>query len=355
MDKKRAVLLVDMDYFYAACEELRRSDLKGKAVIVGADPKGGKGRGVVMTCNYLARKQGIKSAMPISIAYRINPDAAYLPADFPYYEEMSAKVMHVLRGFSEKVEQVSIDEAYVELTGAVGSLDEAAEYAERIKGKVRAETGLSCSVGVSFNKLMAKMASDAAKPDGIKLVRESEVSSFMGNMPLDKLYSVGDKTKARLESMNIKSIGGLAKANKMALLSEFGSIGIELRNYANGIDESALVENYEAKSIGRESTFEHDTSDQKEIEQELMKLSKEVAAEALKAGFAFKNITVKIRYSDFSEHLHSRGIKPSSGAEAIYSTARLLYLDSFERGRKLRKIGVRASGLMKYSGQSRLG
>ena len=344
-----------MDYFYVACEELRRPEIKGKAVIVGADPKNGRGRGVVMTCSYAARRYGIKSAMPISVAYRIKPDATYLPMDYAYYEKISLKVMNLIREFSGAFEQVSIDEAYVELAGGAASLEEAERLAYKIKGSIKEEIGLDCSIGVSFNKLMAKMASDAAKPNGIKIVKESEAQAFLENMPLDKLYSIGSKTRDKLESMGFHSVGELAKANKMEIMAEFGSAGLELHNYANGIDESKLLGAYDPKSIGREMTFEDDTSDIKAVSDSLKRLSNEVAAEAGRAGFAFKNVTVKLRYSDFSERLHSRAIKPSEEPLELYGTAEKLYLDNVEKGRKLRKIGVRVSGLMKYAGQRRLG
>lgn len=344
-----------MDYFYAACEELRREGIKDKPVIVGADPKQGKGRGVVMTCNYHARKYGIRSAMPISIAYRIKPDAVFLPMDYPYYEEISGKVMRILKGFADDFEQVSIDEAYLDISNKVETFEAAERYADGIKESVKKEIGLNCSIGVSFNKLLAKMASDAAKPNGIKVVKEGDVHAFLDGMPVGKLYSVGEKTGERLVSMGYDTVGKLSKANKMELMAEFGSIGLELHNYANGIDESPLQREMQAKSIGREMTFEADTYDREEIEKGMKRLSDEVAMEVNKAGFVFRNVTIKLRYSDFSEKLKGRAVKPSSNADELYETAVKLYLVNVEKGRKLRKIGVRVSGLMKYGKQSRLG
>ena len=346
---------MDMDYFYAACEELRRSGINDKPVIVGADPKQGKGRGVVMTCNYNARKYGIHSAMPISIAYRIKPDALFLPMDYPYYEEISGKVMQILKRFADDFEQVSIDEAYLDISSKAETFEMAAEYAKGIKDSVKREIGLNCSIGISFNRLLAKMASDAAKPNGIKVVKENEVHKFLDTMPVGKLYSVGEKTKERLVSMGYDTVGKLSKANKMALMAEFGRVGLELYNYANGIDESRLQHEMQAKSIGREMTFDADTHDRDEIERGMKRLSDEVAMEVNKAGFIFRNVTIKLRYSDFSEKLKSRAVKPSSSADEIYETAVKLYMANVEKGRKLRKIGVRVSGLMKYGKQSRLG
>lgn len=344
-----------MDYFYAACEELRKPEIIGKPVIVGADPKSGKGRGVVMTCNYEARKYGIHSAMPISIAYRTKPDAIFLPMDYAYYEETSGKVMQVLKNFADDFEQVSIDEAYLDISSKADSFEGAAAYAKKIKDAVKEKVGLNCSIGVSFNKLLAKMASDAAKPNGIKVVEDDKVHAFLDSMPVRKLYSVGEKTGERLAAMGYGTIGKLSKANKMELIAEFGSIGLELHNYANGIDESRLMQAALAKSIGREMTFETDTYNRDDIESGLRKLSEEVAKETVKGGFAFSIVTVKLRYGDFSEKLKSKSIKPSSDVKEIYETAVKLYLDNAEKNRKLRKIGVRVSGLIQYGKQRRLG
>ncbi|MEM3228470.1 MAG: DNA polymerase IV, partial [Candidatus Micrarchaeaceae archaeon] len=184
----RIIMLIDMDSFFVACEELRRPEIRGKPVIVGADPKGGSGRGVVSTASYEARKYGIRSGMPISAAYRLKKDAIFLPVDEPYYESVSEKVMAVIRGFSEKFEQVSVDEAYIDVSEKIKDYDSAMAYAKSIKERMLKETGLRCSIGIGPNKLIAKMACEASKPDGIKLVKEDEAKKFLADMPIEKLY-----------------------------------------------------------------------------------------------------------------------------------------------------------------------
>ncbi|MDE1823245.1 MAG: DNA polymerase IV [Candidatus Micrarchaeota archaeon] len=347
----RIIMLVDMDYFFVACEELRNKEIIGKPTVVGFDPKQGKGRGVVMTCNYEARKYGIRSGMPISMAYRLKPDAIYLPLDYDWYEKVSKDVMSVIKEHAAKFEQVSVDEAFIDVSDKVSDFDDARIYARRLKDNIKNRIGLPCTIGVSYNKLLAKMACESAKPDGIGVVAESEAKAFLENKSTDDLYGVGRKTKERLEAMGFKTVGELAKANPMDMMENFGAFGIELHDYANGIDNSEVNENYEIKSIGREHTFEKDTSSEKDAIEAIDRLSKEVIEEVKKNGFAFKVITLKIRYSDFSEHLRSRSIRYSNDIKDVMTISAQLYRDNVEKDRKVRKIGVRVSGFIKRKGQ----
>ncbi|MDE1860999.1 MAG: DNA polymerase IV [Candidatus Micrarchaeota archaeon] len=351
----RIIFLVDMDYFYVACEEIRRPEIRGKPAVVGSDPKGGKGRGVVMTCNYPARKFGLHSGMPISMAYRMKPDAIYLPVDFDYYDAVSKKVMDLARSFADRFEQVSVDEAYLDVSKKVKDYEGALEYAKLIKDEVRERIGLPCSVGIGTSKLIAKMACEKAKPDGIKLVKEEESKGFIAPMKIGDLYGVGRKTREQLEHLGYKTVGDLAKANPMDMMDRFGTYGVLLHKYANGIDESDIIENYTVMSIGRELTFDADTDRSEDAVAAIRKLSNEVIGEVNKAGMSFKTITIKLRYSDFSEHLKSRSIKNSNNVNDIINVATELYFRNFEKGRKLRKIGVRVSNLIKYRGQKKIG
>ncbi len=350
----RIILLVDMDYFFVACEEIRRPELREKPTIVGADPKEGKGRGVVMTCNYAARRFGIHSAMPISAAYRLKPDANFLPMDYAYYEQKSREVIGILKTYSLKIEQVSIDEAFVDISDQVPDYDAAIKYAEEIKIAIGEKAKLPCSIGASANKLLAKMACEAAKPNGVRLVKGEDGKKFLEALPVRKLYGIGEKTSERLEKMKIKTVGELARANKMTLLDKFGQMGLWLHNAANGIDEEELVYDYEAKSIGREKTFEDDTNDEKLVAAVIGELSEEVFRETVVLGVSFKNVTLKLRYSDFSEHLKSRSIKPSNDLAAITENALQLYRKSADPERKIRKLGVRVSELTNYKKQKGL-
>lgn len=351
----RLILLLDMDYFYAACEELRNPGLKDKPVVVGADPKNGTGRGVVSTCNYIARKYGIKSGMPISTAYKLKKDAVYLQLDEKYYEETSAKIMSELKNFTTKLEQVSIDEAFLDISNTASSYEEALAYAQKIKNDIVSKFSLPCSIGISTNKLIAKMACEAAKPNGIKLVKEEEAKAFLSAMPVGKLYGVGVKSTEKLKEMGFNTIGDLANADKQVLVNAFGSFGIEIYMHANAIDNEEVIESYEIKSISREHTFEFDTDSRKEIEEMISVLASEVISEVRKQGFLFKTITLKIRYANFDEHLHSRGVGHYTGEEA---KAREIALDLFNKnainGEKIRKLGLRVSGLIKSIGQKSL-
>lgn len=351
----RTIMLVDMDCFFAACEELRHPEIAGRPVIVGADPKGGTARGVVSTCNYPARRLGIHSAMPISMAYRLKPDAVFLPVDYKFYEETSARVMALIRRFASRSEQVSIDEIFIDVSDKVGKYEEAVEYARSIKKEVKEKLGLRCSIGISCNKLLAKMASDAAKPDGIKLVRAEDAKEFMAPLKIGKMYGVGARTEEKLNSEGFIVIGDIAKSSKAKMAGILGSFGIEVYNYANGVDESGLKEAGEVKSIGRERTFEKDTDNAAEVNARIREISNEVFEEAVRQELMFKTITVKIRYSDFSERLKSRSLQHySQSLGDIVGNAAGLF-EKYAEGKKgIRKIGVRISSLSSRKGQRRL-
>lgn len=351
----RLIALIDMDYFFAACEELRKPGIKDKPVVVGADPKRGEGRGVVSTANYVARKYGIRSAMPISIAYRLKKDAVFLPVDYDYYEEMSKKVMSIIKQYADRFEQVSVDEAFIDISKKAKGYDDALELVKKLKQEIHDVLKLPCSIGVSTNKLVAKMASEEAKPNGIKLVKEEEAKEFLAKLPVGELYGVGRKMRERLEGLKYKTVGDLAKANPVELVQRFRTYGAELYNYANGRDESEVQENYEVKSVGRERTFDTDTGDREEIVKMINAMSKEVGEEIKKEGFAFKVITLKLRYSSFEEHLKSRSLAHrSTDAKEIASVATELFDKYAEKSEEIRKIGVRVSNLAKYKGQKRI-
>ncbi len=349
----RTIMLIDMDYFYVACEELRHPEIKDVPAVVGMDPKGGKGRGVVMTCNYRAREFGLRSGMPISIAYRLKPDAVYLNLDYDYYEGISKKIMDVIRSFAGRFEQVSIDEAFVDATEKIGNADPK-EYAQKIKDSVLEGTGIKCSIGVGPNRLIAKMACDKAKPNGIKVVGEDEVKGFLKGMKVGDLYGVGAKTAERLAVFGYNTVEELAKANRARLVGEFGSFGGELIDYANGIDGSEVLEAGGSKSVGREFTFESDTADEKDITGAIGRLGGEVIAELNRSQECFRTVTLKIRYGDFTEHLHSRSVKVTNSPDTLIETAISLYKENADSERKIRKLGIRASNLSSYRGQKRI-
>jgi len=350
----RTIMLIDMDYFFVACEEIKRPELKTRPTIVGAEPKDGRGRGVVMTCNYVARKFGIHSAMPISMAYKIKPDAEYLPMDYSYYEKKSSEVLAIIREFASPVEQVSIDEFFINLSNNITTYDEAIASAERIQKAIKERAKLPCSIGISNTKVVAKMACEKAKPNGIKLVKEEEVKNFLAILPVGELYGVGKKTEEKLLAMGCKTIGELAKANIMELMDAFGSFGVELRNSANGIDENEVVENYEIKSMSKEYTFEHDTKKAEDVIKSINDLSAQLTKDLNAKSLSFKVVTLKLRYSDFTEHLHSQSIRSTNNTREISKTAVELYKKNADKLKKVRKLGVRVSGFTDYKSQKRL-
>jgi len=350
----RIILLLDMDYFYAACEELRNPDIKDKPVVVGADPKNGAGRGVVSTCNYIARKYGIRSGMPISTAYRLKKDAVYLPLDEKYYEEISAKIIAELRNFSTKLEQVSIDEAFLDISNIVSNYDDAIIYAQKMKSAIASKFMLPCSIGISTSKLIAKMACESAKPNGIKLVKEEESKAFLAPLPISKLYGVGIKSAEKLKAMGFNTIGDLANASKQLLIKEFGSFGLEIYEHANGIDNEEVVESYETKSISREHTFEYDTDSLDEIGKGIIGLADEVMEEVKKQGFFFKTVTLKLRNERFEEHLHSKNLGYYTQDTDRLKKAATQLLERNVSDEKIRKIGLRVSSLIKSSGQKKI-
>ena len=350
----RVIMLIDMDYFYVACEELRNKEVGARPTIVGSDPKQGAGRGVVMTCNYAARKFGIRSGMPISMAYRLRPDALYLPLDYEYYESISRRIMGRIEEFADKFEQVSIDEAFIDVSEKIRSYGKAMEYAEEIRRDILESVGIKCSIGIGPNKLIAKMACERAKPNGVMAVSDGEVKSFLLESKIEDLYGIGAKTAERLRKLGYGTVEQLAKADSMVLAENFGApFGAELKAFASGIDEREVVGNYDIKSISREFTFEKDTKNSQEIKEAIGRLSKEVAKDVEKNQVAFKTITLKLRYFDFSEHLHSRSVKATSSLETVIRTACGLYDDNVEKNKDVRKIGVRVSGLVSYKGQKR--
>jgi DNA polymerase IV (DinB-like DNA polymerase) len=350
----RVIMLVDMDYFYVACEELRHPEIKGRPAVVGMDPKGRSGSGVVLTCNYKAREFGIHSGMPISMAYKIKPDAIYLPLDYDYYDVISKRVMEAIKPLASKFEQVSIDEAFVDVSDRVLDCAEAERYARRIRDEVFEKARIGCSVGIGPNKLIAKMACEKAKPNGIKLVKEAEVGEFLKGMDVDELYGIGGKTSEKLKKLGYGTVEKLAKANMMRMVEQFGSFGTDMIRSANGVDDGEVNESYDVKSIGRELTFEENTNDEKEVGAAIEKLGKEVIKDLDKNQKSFKTITLKLRYGDFTEHIHSRSIRATCDFDMLIATSKELYRKNADRGRKIRKIGVRISNFVDYKGQKKI-
>jgi DNA polymerase IV (archaeal DinB-like DNA polymerase) len=355
MNEKRIIFHLDMDHFYTAVEERERPEIKGKPVIVGADPKGGKGRGVVSTSNYEARKAGVRSGMPISRAWRLCSEAVYLPPNFPLYIKVSGEIMDLARKYANKFEQWGIDEAFLDVTGKVKDYAEAETMALKIKQEIKQNQSLTCSIGVGPNKLIAKIASDFQKPDGLTIIREEEVEKFLAPLPVRKLLWVGRKTEAKLKALGVTTIGDLASYDPTTLTSMFGVMGLQMHLMAKGIDRSEVEERTGVKSVSHETTFEEDTADFAAVLQALDALCVEVQKEAENQHLLFKTVALKIRYENFETHTRSKTLPfLTNRLHDLQKTARELISTYLRKDRKVRLVGVRVSSLVSGEKQKTL-
>jgi nucleotidyltransferase/DNA polymerase involved in DNA repair len=341
----RTVLHVDMDAFYAAIEQRDRPELAGRPVIVGADPKGGRGRGVVSTASYEARRFGVASAMPISTAWRLCPSGVYLPVDMEKYAGVSRQVMATLRRITDLVEPLSIDEAFLDVTGSRRAIGDGRTVGRRVKDEILRETRLTASVGVASSKLLAKVASDMEKPDGLVVVPPGGESAFLAPLPVRRLWGVGPKMEERLLGLGVRTIGELADLDPRALARRLGTHGHDLLALAQGRDDRPVVPGeHEWKSMGQERTFEEDTADPGLLRQTLLGLAEEVAARLRSHRLRARTITLKYRDAAFRTYTRAHTCEsPTDASEVVFREAERLF--SAVHGRsKVRLLGIYASG-----------
>lgn len=333
-----------MDAFFAAVEQKRHPELIGKPVVIGGAGDPTK-RGVVSTASYEARKYGIHSAMPLQQAYRLCPEAVFLPVDYDEYMKVSEKVKDVLRSFTPLVEDVGIDEAFLDIT----DVDmESEEITNMIKERIRKETGLTCSIGIGPNKLLAKIASDMKKPDGLTIISPADIKKLIWPLPVRKLWGVGPKTERRLKDIGINTIGDLASIPLEKLMENFGeSYGNYLYEASRGIDESPVITYWEPKSMSRETTFQRDTDNWNVIAKNLAELSRDVVDSMRESGYKGKTVTIKIRFSDFETHTRARTLDDFTDSLEIIRKAAFEALGKIELKKRVRLIGVRVSSLQK--------
>ena len=350
--RARIILHCDLDAFYPSCEIHRDPSLKGKALIVGADPKNGKGRGVVTSCSYEARKFGVRSGMPISMAWKLCPQGIFVPPDFELYGETSERVMDIMRGFADIFEQTSIDEAYMDVSKRCETYDDAKVLASNLKETLKEREGLTVSVGISPSKSISKMASDMQKPDGLTLVQPEEVDKFLEPLPVNKISGVGKKTTEFLQSKGIESIGQLRKVEAKKLTDWFGKGGVWLWAIANGIEETPVEERGLRKSISVEQTFERDIQNKTMVRDALESLSHEVHNRLLGEGLWYRTVGIKVRFEGFitftREKTHT-GYVDDLGVIREYVT--LLFREFEKDRRKMRLVGVRLSDLKPSEGK----
>ncbi|MGP1673630.1 MAG: DNA polymerase IV [Candidatus Limnocylindrales bacterium] len=338
----RTILHVDLDAFFAAVEQRDRPELRGRPVIVGGDPSV---RGVVSAASYEARVYGVHSAMSLREALRRCPDGVFLPVDGRRYQQASRDVMAVLRRYTPVVEPISIDEAFLDVTGSQALFGAGPTIAAAIKAAVRGEVGLTVSVGVATTKLVAKVASDLRKPDGLVVVEPGDEAAFLAPLAIARLWGVGAKTAAVLADYGVRTIGDLAALSPDLVTRRFGKHGASLVARAQGIDEDTVHEGDPAKSVGHEHTFDIDTSDREIIERTLLAMSEGVAGRLRSAGVRASTIAVKIRDSSFRTITRQRTLpEPTDLTEPIFRTALDLARPEV-RGLRVRLLGVSASNL----------
>jgi DNA polymerase IV (DinB-like DNA polymerase) len=338
----RIILHLDMDSFYASVEMQDRPELRGKPVVIGADPKQGKGRGVVATCSYEARAFGIRSAMPISQAFVLCPHAVFLPPDFSRYVKASADVMGILKTHGFPLQQVSIDEAFLDVS-RLGTFPAATDLAVRIKDTILTHLGLTCSIGLAPTKVVAKIASDVHKPGGLTVVEPENLFSFLAPMPVRKIPGIGKKSEAVLFEMGIRTIRDLAAYDIQVLIARFGRSAIALQDIAAGIERSEVEEREGVKSVSRETTFTDDTDDEHQIAAMMDALAEEVCRNLSDESLHCRTVTVKVRYQGFVTKTKARTLPHYTGDTATVRTcAHTLLRDIFD-GRKIRLLGIRLS------------
>ena len=339
----RTIIHADMDAFYASVEQRDRPELRGNPVVVGGSPEG---RGVVAAASYEARAFGVRSAMPMSRALRLCPKAVRVSPRFDRYGEVSRRVMAIFRAMTPLVEPLSLDEAFLDLTAQAQTYGGGEAAARYLKGEVRRVTALNVSIGVATNKTVAKIASDAGKPDGLVVVAPGAEATFLAPMPVRALWGVGPRAEAALVAAGITTIGELARAGDGAIERVLGSRGLVLRDMARGIDDRAVEPVRERKSIGAETTFAHDLPDGAEFRETLRHLSEEVAERLREKHTRARTVVLKLRYANFRTITRRTTRSGATDDEQVIHSAASALLDAVvEPGDRFRLLGVTASQL----------
>ena len=342
----RIILHVDMDCFFAAVDERRDPSLRGRPVIVGSDPKGGRGRGIVATCNYEARRFGVRSAMPISVAYRRCPKAVYLRPDFHLYSAASRRIMELLAPCADVLEVVGIDEAYLDASSR-GTFESGRDLALEVQAEVREREGLSCSIGAGPNKLVAKIASDHKKPGGVTVVIPERVQEFLDPKDIGALRGVGPKTREHLIAMGFQTVVELRRLPEARLVAEFGKFGGFLWREARGLDDRPVDPAWETKSMGREHTFAEDCGDAGEVRRTLLSCVARVHRDMTREGHWCRTGTVKVRFEGYETHSRQSTLRLAAGRRDELERLAVRLLDPFlNAGKRFRLVGFSVSNLV---------
>jgi DNA polymerase IV len=341
---ERVVFLVDMNAFYIGCEMTRKPELKGRPAAVAGDPKS-RG-GIILSPNYEARKFGVKTTMLLHEARRLCPEIIFVPPEHGFYSFMSDKVMEILARYAPDIQQNSIDEAWLDLTGCEALFGKPREIAEKIMRDIQDELDLWCSIGISENKFLSKMASEMKKPLGITELWQRDVRERLWPLKVREMYGVGKQTERKLNNLAIFTIGDMARSDKSRLIREFGKYGEELHSLANGIDTSPVDGRgvHENKSISRSTTLPEDTVNMEHLKNILLELSEEVGHEARRQNYRGKAVSISIKYNDFQSITRQKSISPTFLTREIYETGVKLLNDNWNGIRPIRLIGIGIGG-----------
>lgn len=356
----RVVMHVDFDYFFAQCEELRRPEIKDRPVLVCVFSGRTEDSGVVSTANYVARKYGVKSGMPIRTAKAKLADvqeALFLPLDAGYYRQVSEAAMAVIRENADVFEHVGIDECYIDVSKKAGDFKNAEELARTVKQKVKAKTGLTCSAGVAPNKMLAKIASDYKKPDGLTVVKPQDAVQFVSALDVDKIPGIGPKTRDRLAELEVKTAGDLAGIDLFKLTEEFGKkTGTYMHNAARGIDDEPVVESEgERKQLMHIVTLKKDAGEAPEMYGDLKEICQHVHDSVMEKQLAFRSVGIILILSDLENVTKSRSLKAHTASlDQLHTTAKTLLDEAMQGKKNVRRLGVRVSDFQDSAGQNTL-
>ena len=344
-DLSRKIIHIDMDAFFAAVEIRDNPKLKGKPVIIGSDPRQTGGRGVVSTCSYEARAFGIHSAMSSKEAYERCPQAVFISGNYEKYKAVGLQIRAIFKRYTDLIEPMSIDEAYLDVTENKLGIKSAVKIARLIQQDIWQELHLTASAGVSYNKFLAKMASDYQKPHGLTVILPDQAQEFLKQMDIAKFHGVGKKTVERLHEMGIYTGADLLKVSEITLIDRFGRLGFDLYRKARGIHNSPVKSNQIRKSIGKEKTYGKILRDEEDIKKELTLLSEKVALNLSKQDKTGKTIILKIRYADFSTLTRRKSLpQATQDASQISQTAIQLYEELAEKEKGIRLLGITVTG-----------
>ncbi|HEV8404656.1 MAG TPA: DNA polymerase IV [Nitrososphaera sp.] len=356
----RIVMHVDFDYFFAQCEEIRLPALRLKPVVVCVFSGRTEDSGVVSTANYVARKYGVKSGIPIRVAKSklANSEAVFLPLDSAYYSQVSESVISIIASYADRFEHVGIDECYLDVSERAGSLDSAKSLAQAIKNDVKSQAQLTCSIGVAPNKMLAKIASDLHKPDGLTVIEPGNAAEFIASMDVGRIPSIGPKTSERLGELGVKIIGDLAKFDLFRLIEEFGKkTGTYMHNASQGVDNEPVVESGEKQQIMRITTLKKDATSSAEMLSDLHEICKSVFQTANDRRMTFKTVGILLVLDNLDNITRSKSLKVhSSNFESVHYTTKLILDEAMREAGpiKVRRLGVRLSDLQRSIGQNKI-